>query len=202
MVPFVPVRIATRELTPELWPSLARLFGANGACGGCWCMWWRVERGGALWDRTKGAPARAAFRRLVASGKAHGILAFAGDEPVGWCAYGPRRDFPRLDRVRAYRREDAGEAWSINCFFVSRRHRGAGIARRLLDAAVDGCRRRGARLVEGYPVTTTRSGGRLAPSFAWTGPLGIFRERGFEVVQKVPPTRPLVRLRLGRAGDP
>jgi hypothetical protein len=32
-------------LTPALWPALEQLFGPNGACGGCWCMWWRIEKG-------------------------------------------------------------------------------------------------------------------------------------------------------------
>ena len=29
---------------PDDWDDLARLFGARGACGGCWCMWWRLAR--------------------------------------------------------------------------------------------------------------------------------------------------------------
>ncbi len=45
-------------LTPELWPALERLFGAHGACGGCWCMWWRVERGGKTWKDIQGAKAK------------------------------------------------------------------------------------------------------------------------------------------------
>ena len=31
-------------LTPERWADLEELFGENGACGGCWCMWWRLKR--------------------------------------------------------------------------------------------------------------------------------------------------------------
>jgi hypothetical protein len=26
------------------WIDLEKLFGAHGACGGCWCMWWRLKR--------------------------------------------------------------------------------------------------------------------------------------------------------------
>ena len=36
------MRIQTRDLTPELWPEMEKLFGLNGACAGCWCMWWRL----------------------------------------------------------------------------------------------------------------------------------------------------------------
>jgi GNAT superfamily N-acetyltransferase len=86
--------------------------------------------------------------------------------------------------------------WSINCFFIARDYRGRGVARQLLLAAIKACRRHGAQLLEGYPVTATKDGKRLAAVFSWTGPLGIFVEQGFEVVQADPPTKPLVRLRL------
>jgi GNAT superfamily N-acetyltransferase len=161
-------------------------------------MWWRVERGGRLWEQTRGEPARRRLRALVRSGRATGILAFDGEEPVGWCAFGPRRDFPRLERVRAYRREDAGDVWSVNCFFIARPWRGRGVAKGLLRAALRAIRARGGGVVEGYPVTTTRNGRRLPAAFAYTGPLPIFEEEGFEVVQRLSRTRPLVRRRVRR----
>ena len=34
----------TRWLTPDLWPALEDLFAGKGACGGCWCMYWRIGR--------------------------------------------------------------------------------------------------------------------------------------------------------------
>jgi hypothetical protein len=39
----MPSRIETRELAPGLWADLEALFGGNGACGGCWCMYWRLS---------------------------------------------------------------------------------------------------------------------------------------------------------------
>ncbi|MFO0984861.1 MAG: GNAT family N-acetyltransferase [Planctomycetota bacterium] len=188
--------ITTRRLTPSLWPAVEQLFGASGACGGCWCMWWRVPRGGKLWQATQGMPAKRSLARLVASGQARAMLAFAGELPIGWCAYGPRDEFPRLDRVRAYQRPDAAPVWSIPCFFIPARHRRRGVARRLLAAVVNECRAAGARTLEAYPVTTTRDGRLLAAAFAFTGPLKIFVEQGFRVVRAEPKTKPLVRLDL------
>ena len=95
-------RIEYRELTTGDWPVVVSLFGRQGACGGCWCMWWRVARGGKLWDDTKGAKARLQSKRLIESGRMHAVLAFDGEEPVGWCTFGPREDFPRLETVKAY----------------------------------------------------------------------------------------------------
>ncbi len=72
----MPAKIETRELTPGLWADLEALFGANGACGGCWCMYWRQERG-EDWSRLKGAANKRRFRSLVERGLAHGVLARA-----------------------------------------------------------------------------------------------------------------------------
>jgi hypothetical protein len=44
----------------------------------------------------------------------------------------------------------------------------------------------------------------MAAAFAWTGPLKIFKEEGFKVIQANPPTKPVVRrsLRSTRKGRP
>jgi hypothetical protein len=36
------MKFTIRPLTPDLWPALDDLFGKNGACNGCWCMYWRL----------------------------------------------------------------------------------------------------------------------------------------------------------------
>jgi ribosomal protein S18 acetylase RimI-like enzyme len=183
------------ELRSELWCAVERLFGPNGACGGCWCMWWRAGRN-MSWSEVKGAPAKSMFKGLVQNGKAHGILAFVEDEPVGWCSFGLRQDFSGLEKVRAYKRNDIGDVWSITCFFIHRKWRGKGLVRGLLRAAVVAMQRRGVKIIEAYPVTTTKDGRRLSTSLAWTGPLKIFEELGFKTVQSTNPLKPLMRLEL------
>ncbi|MFH1808152.1 MAG: GNAT family N-acetyltransferase [Pseudomonadota bacterium] len=185
-----------RRLSPELWPDLERLFGPRGACGGCWCMWWRVARGGQLWEQTKGETAHRQLKKLVVGGQARGILAYRDDEPVGWCSHGPRVDFPRLETVKAYRRDDAQRVWCVNCFFIPRAERGQGLATGLLQAALEAMRDEGAAVVEAYPVLDTAAGKRQADAFAWTGPLVLFERAGFVEVQRLSPRKPLLRLTL------
>ncbi len=69
-----------RPLTLERWPDFDRLFGARGACGGCWRMWWRLSR--PQFERGKGGGNRAAMHALLASGECPGLLAYAGDDAV------------------------------------------------------------------------------------------------------------------------
>ena len=152
-------------------------------------MWWRVPQGGKLWKETQGEKARRAFRALVTSGKARGVLAFDGETPVGWCAFGPRTDFPRVERSRAYRRDELDGVWCINCFFVHRTHRRRGVARTLLAAATDACHRAGARIVEAYPAPPQPD---LRGGAVWRGPLTMFEDQGYRVVKRETPARPVV----------
>lgn len=187
--------IRTRELTPDLWPDFERLFGpAGGVCGGCWCMFWRTAKG-VDWPAFQGAKAKAAMRRLVREGKSLGILAYDGDEPVGWCSFGPRVDYARLDRSPSMKVDDAEQVWSVPCFYVKASHRRQGVARALLDAALRAMRRRGAKLAEGYPYKVGRAK-PLSPAFTWTGTLPMFERAGFELVGPRPKGKQRVRKQL------
>jgi GNAT superfamily N-acetyltransferase len=167
-----------RELTPALWPALEALFGPNGACGGCWCMWWRIEAG-ERYEDVKGPEAKRRFERLVAEGRAHGILAFAGDEPVGWCAFERRVDLPRLDRSPSLRVADADRVWSLPCFYIKAAWRGRGVASALLREAERALVRRNADVAEAYPVKPAADG-KVPGPWAWTGVPGLFEAAGFE----------------------
>ena len=158
---------------------IARLFGANGACGGCWCMWWRRERGGALWRNCQGEANRRDFMALLAAGEVHGVLALRAGEPVGWCNIEPRSSLIRIARVRALARENvAAGTWGVACFYIPARHRRQGLARTLLSAAVELAWARGAARIEGYPVVV-RGDRELPGAFAWTGVPRMYTAQGF-----------------------
>jgi GNAT superfamily N-acetyltransferase len=144
----------------------------------------------------KGAPAKRRLRTLVRAGRANGVLAFAGGEPVGWCAYQRRVDLARLDRAPSLACGDAGEVWSLPCFFVKAGWRQQGVSRGLLGAALARLRRRGARLVEAYPVKPPRPGERMPAAFIYTGTPGLFRAAGFRTAARRPRGRQRVRLAL------
>jgi GNAT superfamily N-acetyltransferase len=177
-------------LTPDRWPDLERLFGARGACGGCWCMAWRRTR--AEFVRGKGEGNRRAFRAVVRSGAEPGVLAFLDGEPVGWCAVAPRDVYPALARSRVLAPVDDRPVWSISCLFVTKDQRRSGVSVALIRAAAAHAASHGASVVEAYPVEPY-SPSMPAP-FAWTGLPSAFLAAGFTEVARRSRTRPIMRL--------
>jgi GNAT superfamily N-acetyltransferase len=185
------MKIETRELTPELWPKLEELFGENGACGGCWCQAWKIEKG-ERWKDIKGEETKRRLRAGIEAGTTLGILAFVDGRPVGWCNFGPRTSYPRLDRCWTLKCDDADQVWSIPCFFVARGFREQGLAAALLRHALRAMKRRRGKVVEGYPSKPDKNG-RYVPAFAWTGTQSLFEKAGFRVAGNPQGARQRVR---------
>jgi len=189
------VPLEVHPLTPDRWRDLEALFGPRGACGGCWCMWWRLAR--AEFTAGKGEGNRAAFRAYVRRGRIPGLLAYDGGVPVGWVAVEPRAAYPRLARGRTLAPVDGAPVWSLTCFYVARSHRGRGVTRQLVQAAAAHAAAEGAAALEAYPIDSKAT---LGDAFLYTGAASTFRALGFEEVARRSPTRPIMRLSLDAAG--
>lgn len=186
-------------LTPERWPDLEALFNARGCsvARGCWCMYYRVSGKGA-YTRPSDAQrelAHDALKELAAADPPPGLIGYDGDTPVGWVSLGPREDFVKLQNSPTMKPVDDRPVWSIVCLVVPSEYRKQGVARAMLKGAVAYARKRGAKLVEAYPVDKAMSG---APDAPWFGSLAMFDELGFQEVARRKPARPVVRLALKR----
>jgi GNAT superfamily N-acetyltransferase len=194
----VELPLAVEALGRDDWPTVERLFGERGACGGCWCMWWRVPKGGKTWEEAKGPNNRERFRHLVQAGDVHAVIAYVGDEPVGWCSFGPRRTFPRLERVRALRREAPEATWSIVCYYIPAAWRGRGVALRLLEAATERAFTLGASEIEGFPIVPKDAAAKVPAAFAWTGVPALFEAAGYKKMRRPGASRPIyLKMRPG-----
>ncbi len=178
-------------LTEERWADFETLFGARGACGGCWCMWPRVPRKTFLAE--KGAGNKRAMRAIVRSGETPGILAYSGGEPVGWCALGPRPVYTRLAGSRVLAPVDDKPTWSVVCFFVAKGFRRRGVSVRLLGAAAAYAASCGAALLEGYPEEHDTA---QPDAFVYRGLAPAFRQAGFKEALRRSPKRPIMRKTL------
>ncbi|HXI02624.1 MAG TPA: GNAT family N-acetyltransferase [Candidatus Saccharimonadales bacterium] len=178
-----------RPVTAARWKDLEALFGERGACGGCWCMAWRLAR--SEWESGKGAGHRRRLMRIVRSGREPGLLAYSGTEPIGWCAVAPRTEYAALERSRVLKPVDDQPVWSITCLFVKKPFRRMGVSSALLKAAAERALARGAPAVEGYPVIPYQS--KAPDAFLWTGTLSAFRKAGFREIHRWSKSRPIMR---------
>jgi len=179
---FVPV-------TKDRWSDFETLFGKRGACGGCWCMLWRLTR--KDFESQKGEGNRRAMKALIQSGEIPGILALSEGQPVAWCSVAPRDHFPALGRSRILKPLDEQPVWSISCLFVEKQYRRKGLSTQIIKAAVDHVKKQGGSVVEAYPVEPKKD--KMPDVFAWTGLASAYVKAGFEEYARRLETRPIMR---------
>ena len=184
-----PLSLSSKPIKRNLWTDLEELFGSHGACGGCWCMHWKLR--GRAYDEAKGYETRQMHKSYVDAGVVTGLLAYWHGDVAGWVAVEPRAAYEKLAHSRALKPVDEQEVWSITCFFVARPFRRKGIAVELIKAAVAHVSRQGGKIVEGYPVDVPKDS---PDPFIFTGTASAYRKAGFKEVARNTPTRPIFRL--------
>lgn len=193
--------VQVRPATADRWSDVVRVFGRRGD-DPAWC-WCRLFLDSATYESADSKPRldnREALRQEITHAAVPpGLLAYVGDQPVGWTRLGPRSDFPRVTGNRALAKvltDDPG-VWWVTCFAVDSRHRRSGVGSALLKAAVEFAREHEATAVEGHPVDVAAlSAARVGGSAVYTGTVAMFSAAGFSEVARTYRTRPVMRLLL------
>jgi GNAT superfamily N-acetyltransferase len=183
--------LSFKPLKRNLWTDFEELFGPNGACAGCWCMFWKLR--GKAYEEARNSETRQMHKSIVDSGISTGLLAYLHGEVVGWIAVEPREAYPRLEHSRTLKAIDDQRVWSVTCFFIAKKYRRKGITVELLKAAIEHVKKQGGRIVEGYPVDAEKN--LPAPSI-YTGTASAFEQAGFKEVARSTPTRPIFRFMI------
>ena len=140
----------------------------------CWCLSYRIP---SRENVALAGPARGErVRQLVGEDLPPGVLAYDGDEVVGWAAVHPRTD-TTFARGRKIPHVDDLEVWSLWCVRVRPGHRGTGIAQHLIEGAVEFARTCGAPAIEAYPVDN--AGRKVDLTMAYVGTRTMFERAGF-----------------------
>ncbi len=192
--------ISVMPANETAWDELQAVFGRRGSAARCQCQRYKLNRGESF-----GAfPVEERAHRLreqtdcdhPESASTSGLVAFLGDEPVGWCAIEPRPAYQGLLRNNrvpwADRAEDKSDdsVWAVTCIFTRAGFRRRGVSQALVIAAVDFARQRGARAVEGYPITTTN----VIAEELHVGIREVFANAGFTEVSRPTLRRVVVRI--------
>jgi GNAT superfamily N-acetyltransferase len=172
------------------WEDLRTVFGTRGQASRCQCQRYKLrprESFGSFPVEER------AFRLRQQTDCGHpesdvtsGLVAYLDGEPVGWCAVEPRTAYEGL--VRNHRVPWEGRAedktdnsvWAVTCLFTRAGFRKRGISRALARAAVDFARVRGARAIEGYPMTTKN----VIAEELHVGTEGVFADAGLAEVSR------------------
>lgn len=187
------------------WEDLQAVLGSRGPGARCQCQRYKLARG----ESFAGFPAEERASRLrdqtdagnPGSGTTSGLVAYAGDLPVGWCNVEPRTAYQGLLRNQRVpwdgRSEDKEDetVWAITCLFTRAGHRRQGVSRELARAAVAFARDRGARAVEAYPITTTQ----VVSEELHVGTAATFADAGLVEVAHPTPRRLVMRRDFGEA---
>lgn len=195
--------LTIRPANEASWEDLQTVFGKRGGASRCQCQrqvlgdrdWWFMpvqERAMLLHEQTNvddpDAPDTC------------GLVAYLGDEPVGWVAVSPRTTYRRLQGSNvpwAGRAEDRQDhtVWSVVCFVVRAGFRGQGITYELAQAAVTFARDRGAVALEGYPIVA-KPGQRISWDEASVGTPQVFADAGMVQVSSPTIRRRVMRVEL------
>lgn len=186
--------IEVRPASADRWPEVERLMQTPGDPETCWCLIFRVPR--EEWDARPVERNRDDMRTLVEDGRRPGLVAYDGDEPVGWCAVAPLTDYVRLasSPYIAEARPDGDDPsgrWAVTCFVVTPSARGAGLVETMLGAAVEHARENGATALEAMPLDVDNAEHVTADEL-YGGTLSAFEEAGFERLAQLGPERVLV----------
>ena len=186
-------QLTFEPLTKKNWGQFVQLFGNKGACGNCWCMYYRLNKSefkeGKVDDGNKNA-----MKELVWENKPAGILGFYDGQAIAWCAFAPREDFIKLEKSRVHKRIDDKRVWSIPCFFIDKKFRRLGVSVALLKGVINYARENEIEIIEAYPTIPTQE--KLPDSFAWIGLYNSFERAGFEIADRTSKNRPMVRYYL------
>ncbi len=178
------MEINVQQLTIDLWPALEELFGSQGACNGCWCMYWRI---GSNYHKRSRDLNKKEFKNIVKKGPPPGLIAFIDNVTAGWCQLTTKTSLPWLEKNYSSDDDDISGAWCISCFYVKHRYRKKGVTSALIEYAIKFAKRSNAKIIEAYPRNSNSS---------YTGHPSTFRKAGFKETGPGKYDRIIMRLSL------
>lgn len=180
------------EVNSTNFELLEELFGSKGACGGCWCMHFRLPN--KEWQAGKqNNENKRKLKQLVDEKKSIGVVAVKNEKAIAWAALSPRLEFIKLARSRIHKPIDEKMVWSIPCLFVRKEFRNQGLLIPFLKEILAFAKTKNINIVEAYPVKTSQ---KLPAPFMWVGPFQAFEKIGFKIVSHVSKNRPMMRYYL------
>jgi GNAT superfamily N-acetyltransferase len=199
--PITPAQLSIIPANQASWADLRAVFGTADYPGMCYCQHYKTRD--CHWSSLSGEERQSRLREQTRCDNPRarttsGLVAYLGQEPVGWVAVEPRTAYPRLPRVRTVwsgRQEDKTDdgVWAVTCFVTRKGYRKRGITYALAAATVGFARDQGARALEAYPMITS-PGKEITLGELHVGSRQVFADAGFTEVSHPSPRRVVMRI--------
>ena len=196
-----PAQLSIIPANQASWADLQAVFGTADYPGMCYCQHYKTRD--CHWSSLSGEERHRRLREQTRSDNPRarttsGLVAYLGQEPVGWVAVEPRTAYPRLPKVRTVwsgRQEDKTDdgVWAVTCFVTRKGYRKRGITYALAAATVGFARDQGARALEAYPMITS-PGKEITWGELHVGSRQVFADAGFIEVSHPSPRRVVMRM--------
>jgi GNAT superfamily N-acetyltransferase len=199
--PITPAQLSIIPANQASWADLQAVFGTADYPGMCYCQHYKTRD--CHWSSLSGEERHRRLREQTRCDNPRarttsGLVAYLGQEPVGWVAVEPRTAYPRLVKVRTVwsgRQEDKTDdgVWAVTCFVTRKGYRKRGITYALAAATVGFARDQGARALEAYPMITS-PGKEITWGELHVGSRQVFADAGFTEVSHPSPRRVVMRM--------
>jgi GNAT superfamily N-acetyltransferase len=181
-----PTPLRFKPVTKATEADFLAVFEGRGGPSYCWCMSWRATK-----EERKDSTTPARRDQLLGRIRKRvpvGLIGYSDGEPVAWVSVGPRDSFN--DALGGVAVAEGETVWSLTCMYLRRTLRGHGHGDEMIAAAIVQAKKRGANVLEVYPVDPD------SPSYRFMGFVPAYERLGFRKVGEVGSRRHVMRLTL------
>lgn len=144
----------------------------------CFCRFYQTNCSMEEWQNRTGLENSKEAIEQIKSGNMRGYLAFHGDKCIGWCNANNINQYIRIEKdVRHI--VNGQKVGCIICFVIHQDYRKQGVARLLLNQAVEAFRMQGFDAVLALPVDI-----KGEPEKLYRGTINMYQELGFKEVER------------------
>ena len=177
-----------KKLTPELIDTFINFlenleFKHAPQWKGCYCHYYHSEVPSESWRYQKAEDNKLKSIQAIYEGMMTGFLAFHEGKCIGWANINDARRYKRLEEELKKYIQDKRVALSI-CFIISPEFRNQGVARKLLDHAIEYYRYQGFDGMIAMP-----SNGDYKKELHYHGTMNMYLERGYKEIDKIENTK-------------
>lgn len=171
--------IVIKKLTPSLLDDYLNFFDNNAFAdnphwSACYCRCHHFDHKKCDFDSTTAEENRKEIIHLINNDLIRGYLAYENNKPIGWLNANDRKNFTAVPYSKIDSAEKIG---AVMCFVIAKDYRRQGVARMLLDAAIENFVLKGLDFAEGYPVIDVEGDDKN-----YHGPLSLYESAGFKEV--------------------